>query len=304
MSRYYFGVVILAALLFSVAGCGGGSTKKGKSLTQQYQEALKIADAGMRAKALAALAEKQQKAGDLLAVGTSLSTAREAASTIRDPVSRANTLNQVAATYARLDQPTDDVKSLLRESAKAIGEIPDADAKIPALSDLAAYTGQYLKNPDAAAAHLKSAEEAAGQIMLAKSKVQNLAKIAGAYHRLEQPAEADRVIAEAAEFSRSQAEPRDQADCLAEIAAAQFLIGKAAEGQAALADAQKAAAAIAANDSHAYALLGIAQKANAAKQKTEARKLLDEAKDLAQKVEDGSIRNPLIEDIDSALKSL
>jgi hypothetical protein len=37
-------------LLVAVAGlgCNGGSSKGGKSLNQQYQEALKIADAGQR----------------------------------------------------------------------------------------------------------------------------------------------------------------------------------------------------------------------------------------------------------------
>jgi hypothetical protein len=175
---------------------------------------------------------------------------------------------------------------------------------VPALAELATFTGQYLKNPDAAAAHLKSAEESAAQIMLAKLRVQSLARIAGAYHRLDRGTDADRVVAEATDFSRAQAEPRDQADCLAEVAGALFGMGRSSAGQAALNDAQKAAAGIQAKDSHAYALLGIAQKAKAAKQTAEARRLLDEARDLAQKVEDGSIRNPLVEDIDAALGSL
>lgn len=304
MVRILMGGVLVVACAVGLAGCGGGAPKGGKSLTQQFQEATQIPDAGLRAKKLVTVAEKQKSAGDMLGVSSTLSAAKEAASSVPDPVSRANNLNLVAAAYARLEPGSEDVKKLLKDSAKAIAEIKDADAKIPALSDLAAYTGQYLKNPDAAAAHLKNAEAAAAQIALAGPRVASLMRIAQSYHKLENPAEAQRVVAQSLEFAGRQAEPRDRADCLAEIGGALYSMANAEAGKAALADAQTAAEQIQAGDSQAYALLRIAQKASAAKRKDVAQTLLDKAKDLALKVEDGSVRNPLIEDIDTALKAL
>jgi tetratricopeptide (TPR) repeat protein len=253
---------------------------------------------------MVAVADKQKAAGDMIGVSTSLSAAKEAAGSVTDPVSKANNLNLVAAAYARLEPGSEEIKKLLKDSAKAIAEIKDADAKIPALADLASYTGQYLKNADAAAAHLKTAEEAAAEVSLPGPRVANLMRVALAYEKLERPADAERVVTQALEFARSLAEPREQSDCLAEVGGALYSLKKAEEGKSALDEAQAAAAKIATDDSRAYALLHIAQKASDAGHKGEARKLLDEAKDVATKVTDGSVRTQLNEDIDSALNSL
>jgi hypothetical protein len=129
-------------------------------------------------------------------------------------------------------------------------------------------------------------------------------RVAVAYEKLERPDDMQRVVTQALEFARSQAEPREQSDCLAEVGGALYSMKKPAEGKTALDEAQAAAAKIATDDSKAYALLHIAQKASAAGQKGAARKLLDEAKDVATKVTDGSVRTQLNEDIDSALNSL
>ena len=108
----------------------------------------------------------------------------------------------------------------------------------------------------------------------------------------------------AAEFARSQAEPRDQAECLNEIAGAYFSMAKAEEAQAMIADAQKAADQIQADESHAYALLHIAQKLIAAKRFEEGKKLVDRAYDLGNKVSDSSIRQQVLDDIEATSSKL
>jgi hypothetical protein len=95
-----------------------------------------------------------------------------------------------------------------------------------------------------------------------------------------------------------------KADCQAEMAAAWHALGNADQAQAEFTAAEQTAATIEDKSSHAYALLNIAQKARAAKQAAVARKLLGAAQGVAEKVEDGSIRGPLVEEIDAALKKL
>jgi hypothetical protein len=287
----------------TLCGCGGGG-KQGKSLTQQFQDALKVSDTSLRARRLIAVAEKQKTAGDVSGMTTSLGAAKEAAAAVTDPVSQANTLILVAGAYARLDQSTDQVKLLLRDAGKSIDRIEALDAKVLPLADLAAATSQHLQNADAAAFHLKAAEQAAEKIELPSSRVRALGRIGGAYGKAKLDSEAERVMSQAGELAESQSDPRVKADCQAEMAAAWHALGNSDQAQADFTAAEQTAATVADKSSQAYALLNIAQKARAAKQAALARKLLLQAQGVAEKVEDGSIRGPLIEEIHGALKKL
>ena len=298
------------SLLFAIAlagmthcGCGGGG-KQGKSLTQQFQDALKVSDSSLRARRLIAVAEKQKTAGDISGMSTSLGAAKEAAAAITDPVSQANSLILVAGAYARLDQSTDQVKQLLRDAGKSIDRIEAVDAKVLPLADLAAATSQHLQNADAAAFHLKAAEQASEKIELPPSRVRALGRIGRAYSKARLDSEAERVMSQASDLAAGQSDPRVKADCQAELAAAWHALGDADQAQAEFTAAKQSAATIADKSSHAYALLNIAEKARTAKQAALGRKLLLEAQDVAEKVEDGSIRGPLVEEIDAALKKL
>ena len=296
-------ILLIASLACLSAGCGGGAPK-GKSLNEQYQDAMKLSDGTQRARKLVALAEKQHQSGDLLGATSSLAAAKAAAYSVTDAASRASALTVVAGGHARLGQSQSEIKQILSDASKAIDEIKDADARVPALADLAAFTGEHLKNPDLAASHLQRAEESAAAISLPKTNVLAQSRIAVAYHKLNQTEEANRVIGRMFELSRGQSDARQQADCLAEIAITLERMGQAEASQAAFAEARTAADEITADDSHAYALLNIAKRASAAKRTEEARQLLSKAQDLALKVQDTSVRNPLMEEIDAAIKAL
>jgi hypothetical protein len=296
------GVASMVVALLAL-GCGGGE-KPGKSLTQQFNEAMKVSDAGLRARRLVGVAEKQHKAGDLSSCTSSLAAAKEAAMSVSDAVSQANTLNLVAGGYARLDGNAEDIKSLLKESAKAIERIEDAGAKVQPLAELAAATSVHLKNKDAALSHLKSAEDAAAQIELPPNRTQAWGRIAVAYSKAAEIAEAERVMSAARSFADEQMDPRTRADCLAEIGSAWHSLKDTEQSQNAFAAAEQTAGAIEDQQSRAYALLHLAQKISKAKQKAEARKLLLAAQDVALKVKDTSIRGPLVEEIDAELKKL
>jgi len=292
-----------AILIGSTLGCGGGSSKGGKSLSQQYQDALKIADAGQRARKLATLAKSHKAAGDVIGMGTTLSAAKEAALTVKDPGSKSSALIVVAEAAAGLEQSQDDIKSLLREAGKAIEAVADPDVRVPLLADLAAATGKHLKNQTAAAAHLKRAEEAAAQIPGNVTKVTALTKIAVAYGKLASSADAERVLAGATEFAGGLADERQKCDCLAEIALAQANMQHADESKALFTSAEEAAARIMDPENQGYAFLNLARKAVAAKNKSRAGTLLDQASAAADKVTDSGARGSLQQEISDERKS-
>jgi hypothetical protein len=304
MSRVSLAVGLSVALLLLAAPGCGGKTKGGKSLTQQYQDALKIADAGQRARKLADVAKKQKAAGDVIGMGTALSAAKEAALSVQNPGSKSSALITVAETAASLDQTQDEIKSLLREAGKAVEMVPDPDARVPLLADLAAATGKHLKNQTAAAAHLKTAEEAANSITGSVTRVSALTKIAVAYGKLEEPSDASRVLDAAREFSKGLTDPREKCDCLAEIAVALAGMKRADESKTAFTAAQAAAGEISDAENQGFALLNLAQKAAVAKNRAIAPALLDQASAAADKVTDSGARGSLQQEIAAARKSL
>ncbi|HEX5106262.1 MAG TPA: hypothetical protein VFV87_20725 [Pirellulaceae bacterium] len=297
MKRVSFLLLLAMSLSVAAPGCGGGSGG-GKSLTQQVQDAARISDASLRAKKLAGLAEKQHATGDILGTASTLGAAREAALSVSDPSSKASTLIVVAASNAKTEQSTDDVKSLLKEAGKAIEGVSDPFAQVPLLADLAAATGTHVKNTALAASHLQTAEEAAAKIENVSIRAASLAKIAIAYGQLEGRSEdANRVADAGLEFAHSQADPRDKCDCLGEIAIALAKLQRSDDAAAAFEEAQAAAGEIATDESKAHALLGLGRKARLAKNQSLAATLFDRALDVAESVPDASVRGPLIDEI-------
>jgi hypothetical protein len=299
--RYWLLVAFVAGSVALVVGCGA-SDPPAKSLTQQYQEALKTPDAAQRARRLVAVAEKQEQAADLNGVSTSLVAARQAAQSVKDPASQASSLVLVAGAYARLEQNSDQVRELLRQAAAAIERVDDPLLKVRSLASLATATSQHLQNFDAAVAHLARAEESAAQIQRPADRAAALGRIAAAYDKSQRPAEAERLLDAARALAGGQTDARTKADCLAEVAGVLATMRSAGDAQDAFAVAQQAAEAIEDPESRAYALVNIARKARGAKQPVQAKALLAQAQSVALKIKDASLRRPLLEEIDAALR--
>src|SRR5687768_15885371 len=96
--RYWLGTLILG--MFAVTGCGGGAPK-GPSLDQQVKKAAALPDAGMRARQLAPLGEKQLAAGDVINGEKTLAFAAESAAAVEDPASKATALIAVGQAMGR-----------------------------------------------------------------------------------------------------------------------------------------------------------------------------------------------------------
>ncbi len=297
---YYRWLTILPLAL--VLGCGGGGSKE-KSITDQYRAALKQADPVKKASDLARIAEKQNKGGAPADAQATIASAAAAAKEVKDPSSRANSLNNVGAAMARMGQEGE-AKEVFSAAAVAADEIQEPDGKITPLTTLASHAGAYLKNPLLGAEYLQKAEAAAGEIKNATIRVQAYGKIAAAYSKLEKIEDAKRVADQGLEFAKGLATTREKADAISEMAVALGKMKKAEESKAAFDDAQKLAGEIEAGESQANAFLHIGKKLKEAGQKDAARTTLAKAEGLAKKVKDGSIRGPLITEIEGARKGL
>ena len=86
-------------------------------------------------------------------------------------------------------------------------------------------------------------------------------------------------------------------DSLAEIADALAKMKRPDAAKAAFDSARESAAKIASDEGRAYALLNIGRKLNAAGDASQGQALLAEAKQIAERIKDPSIRGPLLEEI-------
>jgi tetratricopeptide (TPR) repeat protein len=293
--------MMVALAAFSLAGCGGGSGKKELSLDQQLKKATAEPDETMRAKKLATIGEKQIKAGDMLAGESTLSNAADTATKIEDPSKRADALIFVGKALAGAGK-TNEAKKMIREAAKALDKVEDPVPKAKALARLGEAAGAQLNNPDSAAEHLKNAEATAEKIEDAVTHSAVYGEILIAYEHVKQPAEADKIATKVQEYAKSREKPREQVDCLAELATA---LGRAKKNDACSAifdEASKLAEAIKDDASRGYAYLNLGKKLKAAGRPEDARKAISDADDAARKITDGSIRAPLVADIQAAAK--
>ncbi|WP_425618548.1 hypothetical protein NA78x_002257 [Anatilimnocola sp. NA78] len=293
-------LVAVACLLCSLGGCGGGG-KKEPSLDAQLKKAHAESDSGRKARLLAGLGEKQLKAGDVIAGDGTLNAALEAASSVEDPASKANSLIYVGQAFGRAGKTTESKKAL-REAAKSLEAVDDPGSKANAFAELGAASGTLLKNPDQAADYLKSAEAAADKIDVPAIKAGVFGKIYIAYQKNERPTEADATLTKAKAFAKEQASPKDQVECLAEIGDALSKAKKTDDASTFFNDAEKTAGDIKEDDARGYAYLSLARKLKQAGRGEEARQALSKADDAALKIKDGSIRQPLIADIQAAAK--
>lgn len=304
--RVLLALTLVLPIAATLPGCGGGGSGEA-SFSEQYQDALKVTDAGIRSRKLAALASKQKAAGDILGAEQTISAAGEAARSVAEPLSRATNLANVAGAAGKLEMSTDKIKSLLKEAAAAASEIPDADAQIPALTDLAVKTSTYLKNPDAAAEYLLKAEDVAAKLGDNLTRSIAASKIGASYGKIERSDDAMRVFNAMLEVVRPISDPRERADCLSELGAGLAAGNQTEMATTVLGEAKTAAGEIGDDetsvDSKAYAYLRLSQKMKAAKLTAEADQALAEAEKLAEKVKSQSIRSVLQEEIAASKKS-
>jgi hypothetical protein len=94
------------------------------------------------------------------------------------------------------------------------------------------------------------------------------------------------------------AAPRERADCLGELGAALAKMKEVDSSKAAFDAARQAAGSVESEEGQAYALVGIARNLKAAGDAAQAEAVLAEARQIAEKIKDASVRQPLLEAIE------
>jgi tetratricopeptide (TPR) repeat protein len=295
MTAWQIGLLVFA-LTFLSAGCGDSALKE-KSTAEQMQAAMKISDPVQRTSELVKVARRQQQAGEVLDVRSTLATAAESARSIALPASRVTGLASVAAECAASGE-LDQAKELLHDAAKAAGEIPTADARIGPLTSLAIGVAEQLDDTTQARTYLKQAELAAQETRSPVIRARGLGTVAAAYARLSLADDALRLSQSGVEWAKGLKLPRERADCLAELGAALAKMKQAESAKAAFDAAREAAGSVESEEGRAYALLGIARNLKAAGDAAQAETVSAEARQIAGHIKDASVRQPLLEAID------
>ncbi len=295
MIVFCVGLLILPAIV----GCGGPKNN-GKSLTEEYQEALALPNADGRARALIRVAKKQENAGDRAGAERSLDDATNASDEVTDPAPRAGVFNALADAQAKTGL-FGDAKRSLKEVRKACeDESIDAEQKVIIYSKMAVTYGAYLKKKENAETYLEMAADLAVGVESPLGKVSSLMTVAEEFQKLDMASEADKLVTQSLEVAKSISDPRDQADAIASIASSLGQMGKEDQARTTFDEAIGTAEKIEDIVSKAHALADLAPKLAKVGRKSDARELLKKAAAAADKITgDKGLQNEVREKIDS-----
>ena len=283
-------------------GCGSGE-KKAVPLSEQISKALQLTDPGQKARELAKLAAKQKENLDDLGCASTLNSAADAAKSIEDPISRGSVQTVLGIACGKMDMKPE-AKKYLSAAGTSIESATDSITKVTALCDRASATAEWLKNPDLAAEQLSKAEAEVNSIKAPADKVTAWGKIFVGQDKIGKSAETDRLSQAVDTFCQALEAPRDKAECLAQWGLTLSQAKRTDVSQSIFDEALKAADEITDPESQAYARLHLGQKLAKADRADAAKKQLTQAEKIAGKITDGSVKGPILEDVNQALSKL
>lgn len=278
LAFYGVGGLLLVFFLASAVGCK--KSEGGSSLTQQYEQALKIPSDEARARKLATIGEAQLKAKDNSGAERSFAAAREAAELVTDPMQRAGVYITLAVKQAT-SSSVENQRSAVRGAAAAIDKIEIPEAKAENLADLGVLQARFVDR-EVALATIQSAEELIDQVADFEGKVNVLSKVAKSYRAIRNQDEAERVLASASEMAAGIESPSERIRALIAVARTQNGAGQKKTALATLAEAVKVSEGI--TDDATLAGLRRLDIADAYREMNEgqlARRQIDKAQELA-----------------------
>lgn len=293
-SMHYFGGALLVLSLVAVVGCK--KSESGSSLTQQYEQALKIPGDEARARKLASIGEAQLKAKDSSGAERSFAAAREAAELVTDPMQRAGVYITLAVKQATSGN-VDNQRSAVRGAAAAIDKIEIPEAKAENLADLGVLQARFVDR-DVALATIQSAEDLIDEVSDFEGKVNVLSKVAKSYRAIKNHDEAERVLASASKMAAGIESPSEKIRALIAVARTQNDAGQKKTALATLAEAVEIAEGITGDATLAgLRRLDIADAYRAMNEGQLARRQIDRAQELATGPGAGSTAQEVIDRI-------
>jgi tetratricopeptide (TPR) repeat protein len=293
----------IVLVLPAAAGCPNGGSSGGKSLNQQYSDALKISAADARARELVRIADQQFQAGDRSGAERSLRDAEEAAKSLSDPAGQAGALVTVAGGKARTGNAAG-ARRTLGEVGKMLEKIANFEQRVLVQSRMGSVYGRELGDKNAAQGELSQAEAGIARLQDVTGQILAVAAIAQSYHAAELADDAQRVIGTGLEIARAADRPRQRSDSITRLATAQARMNNT-EAAAALFDEALATARSIPDDlSRAHALIEIATAHSQAGQKAKAAELFKEAEDVSEKIADQGLKREVLDKIQAGRAKL
>jgi|GEM_PF-4433299 tetratricopeptide (TPR) repeat protein len=291
-------ITLVLVSLVAIGATGCGEKKTGQSLASQYEKALKISSPDAKASQLLKIGEQQVKASDSMGAQKSFIAAGVAAEQITLPRLRAETLSEIAKAEGRRGKGLR-AEEMLDKARKAYNAIETVHDRIPAMANCAEVYALHLDEGAKGKGELLEAEDLVKKITEPQRKLQAISLIAAAYFKIEREEDGVRVLNEMTTAANAMPDARQKSDALIQVVGVLAAAKLKDKGKEVLATAIETIGTIEDVQSKAFALVGLAEAQAAIGDKGAARSTLDEASELAEKVE-GSLRGDITERIERA----
>lgn len=285
--------VVLLAGVFST-GCGSDDRSGGLSFAQRLAKAKKEPRPEVRAKEFMRIALAQAKADEPFAAEDSMELAKKTCREIEDPSAQTVAYSLLAEAHRRLENPTESARAA-NAALAAAGKVESVEIRARSLARVGRALG-IAGSTDRAIDALKQAEQLAEPLDDLRGRTLVLVEIAASYRKIEQPSQADRVIAAAMELAKTIEDARQQCEALCKVAARQHAM-RSKETSATFDLALAAARRIEDPHSRAYALADLAEALSKAARHTKTHNVLDEAHRTAGKISDVGMQRQMLDRI-------
>ena len=277
------------------------------SFIDQVAAVRKESSPEVRAKKLIRIGYQQAKAQDELGAEETFDLAAKACREVEDPSLRAACFRLLAEAQLRLGNRTP-ARKALDSAREAADRIEALESKARTLARLAQVEGALGDRPGAVDT-LQSAEQLAAELTDADGNQDAfgqtlvLAAVAEGYHKIDEAAQADRVIAAALELARSVDDELRRCEALAGLAVTQHEAGKQAADET-FAAALAIARSIKSPYKKAHALAGVAEKLSRCGHDAQTHEILDEADLVADKIPEPDLEQQTVQKIRSLMGKL
>lgn len=297
-------IVSIGACSLMLAGCGADSSessRQGVSFEKRLVQASKETRPEVRAPMLMKIALGQAKAKDEFAAEDTMKLAAKACDEVDDPEARIRVLCLLSEAQNRLGNRSG-ARRAAESALAAAPEVVSPERQAFALARVGRARG-VAGNLDGALETLAEAEQLAAGVEDLRGRTLVLVAVTTSYQKLDQPAQADRVVAAALQSAKTIKDHRQRCDAIAEVAARQHAMNKK-EAVETFDLALQAAGEIENAFSHAYALANLAEKLSAAGEHTRTHEVLKEADAIAQKIPDAAIQRQMLDQIRGLMHEL
>lgn len=285
----------LLLLGFALQGCveANPELKEGPSLAERAAAAKSETNPVSRADSLLQIANQQLTEADSAGAVTTLTAAASAISTVNDKVERARLYADLAERFGRA-QKTDEAQAALAQAQTGLGKLEDPLARVKVLVRIA-FAQAAFKDHAAAAQTISTAKQTAASLPDAAAKCRGWLELARAEKFFGRNAGVDEAFAAATAAAKATEPQRTACDLLGESADLQLKMERIEPAKAQLAEAAALTANIPDLLSRGFALLKLAELYSLAGSADDCEKLIQQTERLLPQIADKDLQKDLRE---------